>query len=112
MRQLVLLVRRYLAILLADKGMLAMMFGQSLLIALLLIWVFGDISRPNAESEALRVADVAAPGVSWAELLPETQAEFRQEASKAASAALTAKILFLLGISCLWFGAITRPRRS
>ena len=103
-RQLLLLVRRYLAILLADKGMLAMMLGQSLLIALLLSWVFGDISQPSVEAEARRVADVAAPGVAWAELLPETQAEFRQEASEAATASLTAKILFLLGISCLWFG--------
>ncbi len=103
-RQLLLLVRRYLAILLADKGMLAMMLGQSLLIALLLSWVFGDISQPSVEAEARRVADVAAPGVAWAELLPETQTEFRQEASEAATASLTAKILFLLGISCLWFG--------
>lgn len=103
-RQLPLLVRRYLAILLADKGMLAMMLGQSLLIALLLIWVFGDISRPDVEAEAKRVADIAAPGVAWSELLPESQAEFRQEASQAATAALTAKILFLLAISCLWFG--------
>lgn len=103
-RQLPLLLRRYVEILLADKGTLAMMLGQSLLIAWLLIWVFGDISRPNVEAEARRVADIAAPGVAWAELLPESQEEFRQEASAAATAALTAKILFLLGISCLWFG--------
>jgi len=103
-RELLLLVRRYLEILLADKGMLAMMFGQSLLIALLLIWVFGDISQPGVEAEARRVAAIAAPGGAWTELLPASQAEFRQEASEAATAALTAKILFLLGISCLWFG--------
>lgn len=103
-RQLPLLVRRYLAILLADQGMLAMMLGQSLLIALLLVWVFGDISQPDVEAEARRVADIAAPGVAWSEHLPEYQAEFRKEASQAATAALTAKILFLLAISCLWFG--------
>jgi hypothetical protein len=97
-------MRRYLAMLLADKGMLAMMLGQSLLIALLLISVFGDISQPQVESEARRLADLVAPGVAWGELLPESQAEFRKEASEDASAALTAKILFLLGISCLWFG--------
>ena len=111
-RQLLLLVRRYLAIQLADKGMLAMMLGQSLLIAWLLIWVFGDISQPSVESEALRVADVAAPGVAWAELLPETQAEFRKEASQAANAALTAKILFCSASLACGSGATTRPRKS
>ncbi len=94
----------YLAILLTDTGMLAMMLGQSLLIALLLVAVFGDISQPEAESEARRVADIAAPGVPWDKHFPETQEEFRKEAIAAKSAVLTAEVLFLLCIACFWFG--------
>jgi hypothetical protein len=45
-------------------------------------------------------------GVTWEDLqqVPETQQELLAEAELTQRAEFTAKILFLLGISCLWFG--------
>ena len=103
-RQWSLLSHRYFAIQWAEKRALAMMLGQSLLIAVLLCWLFGDVAQPRAEAEARHAAQVAVPGVAWTELLPETQAEFRSEAEQSQAASLTARLLFMLCISCIWFG--------
>ena len=56
--------RRYAAIQWADKRALAVMFGQSLLIAGLLVWLFGDITQPEVLPEAKHLA--AASRRAWA----------------------------------------------
>jgi len=81
-RQLLLLVRRYPRDSVGRQGNAWHDAGPKSAHRLVTDLVFGDISQPSVESEALRVADVAAPGVAWAELLPETQAEFRKERAK------------------------------
>lgn len=103
-RQFVLLLRRNSAIQLADKRALAMMFGQSLFIAGLLVWLFGDISALNAKDEAVRLMELTAPGIGWEDLFPETQEEYLSEAEEAKRMDRSSKLLFLLCISCIWFG--------
>jgi hypothetical protein len=103
-RQFTLLTRRYLAIQWAQKRALWMMLGQSLFIAALLVWLFGNISDLNVLEDAKHLAEVAAPGVAWSELLPETHEEFLAEAEKAKRTDLTSRLLFLLCVSCIWFG--------
>lgn len=103
-RQFRLMTRRYLAIQLADKKPLAMMIGQALFIATLLVWLFGNISNLNVESEARQLADVTAYGVSWDDLFQEDRDALLQEAEEAKRADYSAKALFLLCITCIWFG--------
>ena len=103
-RQFVLLTRRYLAIQWAHKRALAVMLGQSLFIGILLVWLFGDLARLDVAEDARQLAETAAPGILWGELLPETQAEFLAQAEKMKRADRSSKLLFLLCISCLWFG--------
>ena len=103
-RQFVLLLRRNTAIQFADKRALAMMFGQSLFIAGLLVWLFGDISNLDARDEAARLVESTAPGIGFDELFPETQQEYLTEAEEAKRMDRSSKLLFLLCISCIWFG--------
>jgi energy-coupling factor transporter ATP-binding protein EcfA2 len=103
-RQFSLLTRRYLAILWSDKKPLAMMLGQSLFIAALLTWLFGDISNLDVETEAQRMAEDVTYDMEWEDLFDEDQDEFREKAEEIKRAAYSAKLLFLLCISCLWFG--------
>jgi energy-coupling factor transporter ATP-binding protein EcfA2 len=104
LRQFCLLTRRYLAIQLADKKALIAMLGQSLFIAVLLVWLFGNISNLDVQDEAQQLADVVAPGVAWSDLFTETQEQLLQEAEEKKRADYSSKILFLLCISCIWFG--------
>ncbi|MBC8868504.1 MAG: ATP-binding cassette domain-containing protein [Planctomycetes bacterium] len=115
-RQFVLLTRRYLAVQLANKKALAMMVGQSLLIAGLFIWLFGDISKldvPDVGETARQIAE--AEGMSWAQVteFPELELdkdylakaqELVDEVELAKRADYSSKLLFLLCISCIWFG--------
>jgi hypothetical protein len=103
-RQFRLLTGRYLAIQLADKKPLAMMIGQSVFIAALMIWLFGNISHLNVEAEARNLADVYAFGLPWEDLLAEDQDYYRQQAEEAKRADYSSKVLFLMAITCLWFG--------
>lgn len=103
-RQFALLFRRYFAIRWADKKALGMMLGQSLFIAFLLIWLFGNLSNLDVQTEAEEMADVVAPGIRFDELLPETQEELLTEAGELKLADRSSKLLFLLCISCIWFG--------
>lgn len=104
LRQYALFTRRYLAIQWSDRRALAMMLAQSLFIALLMSWLFGRITTPDVDAEARNLAELAAPGVGWNELFPETRDEFLQEVTEARLAELSSKLLFLLGICALWFG--------
>jgi len=103
-RQFVLLTRRYLTIQLADKRALAVMLGQSLFIAALLVWLFGNISKLDVEPEARRLAELYAFGVGWEDLFDEDRDKFLQEAEEAKRADYSSKVLFLLCITCIWFG--------
>jgi len=105
-RQFLLLMRRYAAIQWADKRALAMMFGQSFIIALLLVWLFGDISRLDVQQEAEQLLEVTAPGVTWTDLdlLPDEQQKLLDEAEIVKRTDRSSKLLFLLLISCIWFG--------
>ena len=71
-RQLLVLMDRYWRILAADVRSMLMMSGQCLLIAILLVVVFGNLDDPN--------------------LLFGKKARY------------TGNLLFLMAISCLWFG--------
>ncbi len=105
-RQFQLLLRRNAAIQWADKRAVAMMLGQSLFIAALLVWLFGDISSLDATDEARRLVELTAPGITWEDLdsFPETQQEYLAEAEEAKRMDRSSKLLFLLCISCIWFG--------
>jgi len=115
-RQLILLTRRYLAVQLADKKALAMMIGQSLLIAGLIVWLFGNVSEPDVPSAEEIARQIAlADGLTWAQVtedpdlgldkdyLAEAQPIF-DEMDLAKRADYSSKLLFLLCISCIWFG--------
>lgn len=115
-RQLALLTRRYLAVQLANKRALAMMIGQSLLIAGLMVWLFGDVSRPDipdVDETARRIAQ--AEGMTWAQVteFPELKLDEEylakardvvDEVELAKRSGYSSKLLFLLCISCIWFG--------
>ena len=103
-RQFSLLTRRYLAIQLADKKPLAMMIGQSVFIAALVVWLFGNIANLEVEPEARHLAELSTFGVAWEDLFQEDRDVFLQEAEKAKRADYSSKVLFLLCISCIWFG--------
>ena len=103
-RQFTVLVRRYADIVLSDRRALALMFGQCLVIAGLLTWLFGDLSRLNVQREAELLMEISAPGLTWNDLLPETQEEFLKEAELAKRTDRSSKLLFLLAITCIWMG--------
>ena len=123
-RQFHVLLRRYLAIQWADKRALAMIFGQSLVIAGLLVWLFGDISKLNVDTEVnLREEQLyeLQYGGSLSSMSAEDRAfleadeeyirqrdkqrkELHTEAELAKRTDLSSKLLFLLCISCIWFG--------
>ena len=112
-RQLLLLTRRYLAVQLANKKALAMMIGQSLLIAGLIVWLFGDVSAPDLDETARKIAE--AEGVPWDQVIefPELELDkeylakaqdLLDEVEVAKRADYSSKLLFLLCITCIWFG--------
>jgi ABC-type multidrug transport system ATPase subunit len=103
-RQFSVLVRRYTEILLSDRRALALMFGQCLVIAVLLAWLFGDLSKLNVQREAELLMEISAPGLQWNDLLPDTQEEYLKEAELAKRTDRSSKLLFLLAISCIWMG--------
>ncbi|MDA1053847.1 MAG: ATP-binding cassette domain-containing protein [Planctomycetota bacterium] len=123
-RQFHVLLRRYLAIQWADKRALAMIFGQSLVIAALLVWLFGDISNLNVDSEVEQREEQLYElqyGGSLSTMSEEDRqfleqdeeyirqrdkqrVELRVEAELAKRTDLSSKLLFLLCISCIWFG--------
>ncbi len=104
-RQFVLLTRRYLAIKWADKRSLAMMFGQSLFIAGLLVWLFGNISQLDIQKDADDYAQFAF-GVSIEDLsyLPDEQQKILDKVELGKRADLSSRLLFLLCISSIWLG--------
>lgn len=105
-RQFQLLFRRNLSIQWADKRALAMVFGQSLIIGVLLAWLFGDISQIDAEPDARKLLSLTMEGMQWEdlELFPDEQDKFLNEAGTALTTDRSSKLLFLLCISCIWFG--------
>ena len=103
-RQFALLTRRYLSIKCSDRRAMAMMFGQSLFIAFLLVWLFGDISNLNIEEEANQIAELIAPGLSLKDLFEEDQEKILKQAEEIKRADRSSKLLFLLAISSLWLG--------
>lgn len=123
-RQFHLLLRRYLAIQWADKRALSMIFGQSVVIAALLVWLFGDISNLDVEKVVTQREEQLYElqyGESLADLsdedrkfLEEDEEYVRQrdqqrqdletEAELEKRSDLSSKLLFLLCISCIWFG--------
>ncbi|MCA9122103.1 MAG: ATP-binding cassette domain-containing protein [Planctomycetaceae bacterium] len=123
-RQFHVLLRRYLAIQWADKRALAMIFGQCLVIAGLLVWLFGDISNLNVDTEVTAREEQLYElqyGGSLSTMSSEDRAfleadeefirqrdkqreELRVEAELAMRTDLSSKLLFLLCISCIWFG--------
>ena len=123
-RQFHVLLRRYLAIQWADKRALAMIFGQSLVIAGLLVWLFGDLSKLNVDTEVkLREEQLyeLQYGGSLSTMSDEDREfleadeeyirqrdtqrkDLRVEAELTKRTDLSSKLLFLLCISCIWFG--------
>lgn len=123
-RQFHLLSRRYLAIQAADKRALAMIFGQCIVIAGLLVWLFGDISKLDvnntvAQREAMlfelefgyALDDMAEDekqlleeDEAYVELRDKQRKELTDEAELEERTDLSSKLLFLLCISCIWFG--------
>jgi len=103
-RQFGVLIRRYTEILFSDRRALALMFGQCLVIAVLLAWLFGDLSKLNVQREAELLMEISAPGLQWNDLLPDTQEEYLREAELAKRTDRSSKLLFLLAISCIWMG--------
>ena len=103
-RQSRILLQRSLEVLRADPRSLGVVLLQSLLVAMLLILLFGDISDPQLDSSrdsvwrALAVA-TAAPGAVISD---------EQKANKTADHA--AKLLFLMAVSCFWFGCNNSAR--
>lgn len=94
LRQFSILTRRYLAIELAAKKALAAMLGQSLFIAILLVWLFGNISVLDVQDEARRLAELDLWGTPWGELLEEDKEPYLREAARAmalAGAVLTGR---------------------
>lgn len=90
-RQAALLTRRAVAILRGDLAMLSAMAGQALLVAFLLILVFGDLSVPeHADNEGLKITVMIGDFA-----LPEPPGHHARQ---------TVTLLFLLNLSCLWFG--------
>jgi ABC-type multidrug transport system ATPase subunit len=105
-RQFSLLTRRYMAIQWADKRPLIMMLGQSLFIAALLVWLFGNIAKLDDVPEAKRMANLyyGYYDTGWDDLVDEEKQPFLDEAEEAKRADFSSKVLFLLCISCMWFG--------
>lgn len=123
-RQFHVLLRRYMSIQWADKRALAMIFGQCLVIAGLLIWLFGDISNLDVDVEVqqreeqlyeLQYGDSMSTmsdedrqfleqDEEYIRQRDEQRKELRIEAELAKRTDLSSKLLFLLCISCLWFG--------
>jgi len=116
LRQFRLLTRRYLAIELADKKALVAMLFQSLFIAGLLFWLFGDVTKqekPDVDDVAHRLAE--ADGMTWSEAIefPELgyeekylaeAKEYVDGVEQSKRADYSSRLLFLLSISCIWFG--------
>ncbi len=102
-RQFALLTRRYLAVQRADWRSLALMFGQSVFIAGLLVWLFGNISDPKIEAEAQKFAK-SLFFVDLEDLLEEDQEKIRRDVRETKQADRSSRLLFLLCISSLWFG--------
>lgn len=123
-RQFHVLLRRYLAIQWADKRALAMIFGQCLVIAALLVWLFGDISNLNVEAEVKQREEqlyelqyggslstmseedrqFLEQDEEYIRLRDEQRKELRIDAELAQRTDLSSKLLFLLCVSCIWFG--------
>lgn len=105
-RQFSLLTRRYMAIQWADKRPLIMMLGQSLFIAALLVWLFGDLSKPVDEFAAKRLAASFYGDwyAGWDNLDDTERQRFRDFSARVKRADYSSKILFLMCISCMWFG--------
>lgn len=103
-RQFLLLSRRYLSIKWADKRSLGMSFGQCLFIAFMLVWLFGDISKMDVKDESLAYAKKAFFVETMDELFEEDREEIIIEQEELKRADRTSKLLFLLCISCIWFG--------
>ncbi|MBP88943.1 MAG: hypothetical protein CMJ64_19880 [Planctomycetaceae bacterium] len=123
-RQFHLLLRRYSAIQWADKRALSMIFGQCFVIAALLVWLFGDISKLDVEKIAQQREEQLYElqyGESLVDLSEEDRRfleedeeyvkqrheqrkELTAEAELEKRTDLSSKLLFLLSISCVWFG--------
>jgi ABC-type multidrug transport system ATPase subunit len=123
-RQFTLLTRRYLSIKWADKRSLTMSFGQCLFIAVMLAWLFGDISYRDKESsvdnedvqeEALAYAKKVFFVETMNDLFEEDRDEIYRQQKELKRAILraeqelkhasrTSKLLFMLCISSIWFG--------
>lgn len=84
-RQVPLLVHRQLSILRADLRRIATMVGQCVLVALLLILLFGDLDQ---------IAGTSPPAADPAQY---SLAEIK-------TAQYAQRILFLLAVSCFWYG--------
>lgn len=104
--QLGLLSSRYFRVLTADTYAMAMMAGQCLLVAILLCLLFGDMSLSNwtdAERKAAGQIHSAPPSIHDPEMFEYLQtAELRKKVQK--EAANSKNMLFLMAITCLWFG--------
>jgi len=123
-RQFHVLLRRYIAIQWADKRALAMILGQCLVIAGLLVWLFGDLSNLNVDVEVQQREEqlyelqyggsLSTMSDEDREFLEQDEEYIRQrdkqrkelyvEAELAMRTDLSSKLLFLLCISCIWFG--------
>ncbi|MEO8493479.1 MAG: ATP-binding cassette domain-containing protein [Planctomycetota bacterium] len=123
-RQFHVLLRRYLAIQWADKRALAMIFGQSLVIAGLLVWLFGNLSSLDVEAEVTQREEqlyelqyggsLSAMSEEDRNFLEQDEEYIRQrdkqrkelriDTELAKRTDLSSKLLFLLCISCIWFG--------
>jgi len=123
-RQFHLQLRRYLAIQWADKRALSMVFGQCVVIATLLVWLFGDISKLDVEKTVQQreeqlyelqfgepLADLTDEDRKFLEEDEEyvrrrntRREELASEAELEKRTDLSSKLLFLLCISCIWFG--------
>ena len=123
-RQFHLQLRRYLAIQWADKRALSMVFGQCIVIAALLVWLFGNISKLDVRKTVqqreeqlyeLRHGDsLAEMPDEYRQMLEEDEEYVKQrdanrkdlarEAELEKRTDLSSKLLFLLSISCIWFG--------
>ncbi|MBC8356579.1 MAG: ATP-binding cassette domain-containing protein [Planctomycetes bacterium] len=123
-RQFHVLLRRYISIQWADKRAMAMIFGQCLVIAGLLVWLFGDLSKLNVDVEVEQReqqlyelqygGSLSTMSDEDRQFLEQDEEYIRQrdkqrmelhvEAELAKRTDLSSKLLFLLCISCIWFG--------
>jgi ABC-type multidrug transport system ATPase subunit/pSer/pThr/pTyr-binding forkhead associated (FHA) protein len=97
LRQTALLARRYFAIWRGNKTALLAMLGQSLLVAVLLGILFGNLDKAAEPAKETRARAPATP-----------QEAARQQAQRAAEKADHARksvnLLFLLAVTAFWFG--------